>query len=557
MRKIPIGIDDFKKIRQGDYYYIDKTLLIKELLNNGSEVKLITRPRRFGKTLNMSMLRYYFERGTDISLFKGLAIEKEEEKFTTHMGRYPVIFLTLKSAKQPTWESALNQIAQGIINEFRRHVEVLESDLLRDFEKDDYKKIVSRVANEDDYKSSLQFLSNCLEKVYGEKVIILIDEYDVPLENAFMNGFYDQMIAFIRTLFESALKTNSSLAFAVLNGCLRISKESIFTGLNNLSVFSIRKNMFSAYFGFTEGEIKQFLNDYGLSDQLPEVRQWYDGYLFGRTELYNPWSIVNYVQDKIQEEVTPIAYWSNTSSNSIIRSLLERIDEEGKSEIEELIAGRNIEKIIHEEMTYQEIYNSIDNIWNFLFFTGYLTKITENRIGLSDYVTLRIPNDEVKYIFENQISSWFKEIVSQEHQKLYQALLEGDAEGLKQEINKILRGAISYMDSLEAFYHGVMVGILSGMFKKDYRVISNRESGRGRADILLLPTDIEKVGIVMELKVAKIPQDMEEKCQEAIDQIERNNYADEVREHGCSKIYEYGFAFYRKNCKINVVKKDK
>ncbi len=375
-KPLPIGVDNFKDIILDNYYYVDKTLLIKDIIDNKAKVNLFTRPRRFGKTLNISMLQYFFENAKEDNsyLFKDLKIMSQGEKYISDMGQYPVINLSLKSAKQPTFELAYECLLNEIIEEFKRHDYILKSDNL-DYEKEDYINIIKKKASLGTVVTSIKFLSECLEKYHNKKVIILIDEYDVPLENSFFRGFYDEMIDFIRSLFESALKTNDYLEFAVLTGCLRISKESIFTGLNNLEIISILNKYYDEYFGFTPEEVSKILKDYNLKDKEDTVKKWYNGYIFGNAEVYNPWSVIKFVKDLyIDNYVFPISYWANTSSNSIVKSLIEKADDDTKSEIEELIAGKTIEKPIHEDITYGDIDSSMDNLWNFMFFTGYLKK---------------------------------------------------------------------------------------------------------------------------------------------------------------------------------------
>ncbi len=560
-KPLPIGIDNFKKLITRGYYFIDKTLLIKDLLDNKADVNLFTRPRRFGKTLNMSMLQYFFEdRYNEITgekeensyLFEGLNIMTSGEKYTSHMGKYPVINLSLKSAKQGSKELAFRCLREEIANEFRRHEHILNKDILKESE-DRYRKIM----NEDDdmslYATSLRFLSNCLEKYHNKKVIILIDEYDVPLENAFFEGFYDDMIKFIRSLFESALKTNSSLEFSVITGCLRISKESIFTGLNNLEIISILNKSYEEYFGFTNKEINKICNDYDLNDKYEELKDWYNGYIFGDENVYNPWSVVRYVKDmRINGEEYPTSYWANTSSNSIVKSLIERADDKTKNEIEALIEGKTIEKPIHEDITYDEVYDTLDNLWNFMFFTGYFKKISE-RVDREDnrFIELAIPNKEVKYIFRTKILKWFNEKIKTENLSyLYTSILNGDIKVFQKEINRLLRKTISFNDAYENFYHGFIVGILSYM--DGYIVKSNRETGDGRSDIFIKPLSIFEKAIIIEIKVCNKPKEIFTKCDEALKQIEDKHYEDELNEQGYENIIKYGMAFFRKDCLVKI-----
>lgn len=464
LKPLPIGVDNFEKLITRDYYYIDKTLLIKDLLDNKADVNLFTRPRRFGKTLNMSMLQYYFEKRekNNSYLFENLNIMEAGEEYTSHMGQYPVINLSLKSAKQPNFELAYISIARRIAEEYKRHEYILKSENLKN-EKERFLKILKEQGDEGDYTDSIFFLSQCLEKYHNKKVIILIDEYDVPLENAFFEGFYDKMIAFLRSLFESALKTNSSLEFSVITGCLRISRESIFTGLNNLNIVSILNDRYAEHFGFTDDEVKKILKDYKLEEKYSVIKEWYNGYIFGSTNVYNPWRVVKYVYDLLPNiNVFPSSYWANTSSNSIVKSLIEKADSVTKKEIELLIEGKTIEKRVHEDITYDEMYDSMENLWNFMFFTGYFKKVGE-RMDEEDnyYITLKIPNKEVKYIFKNKILKWFHDKVKvKDLSTMYSAIFNKDAQTFQKELNAMLRQTISFNDAYENFYHGFTLGVL-------------------------------------------------------------------------------------------------
>ena len=550
-KPLPIGTDDFKKLISEGYYYIDKTLFIKELLDKKGEANLFTRPRRFGKTLNMSMLRYFFEdTGNEKSnaenkkLFDGLEIMSAGEKYLSHMQKYPVISLSLKSAKQPTWELAYTMLKRQIAVEFVRHHHVL--DKLSLFDQERFSLIEQQVGDIGLYIDALAFLSKCLHEAYGQTVIILIDEYDVPLENAYFNGFYQQMIDFIRSLFESALKTNPHLYFAVITGCLRITKESIFTGLNNLAINSIMNIPYGDSFGFTPEEVKKLLAYYGQTDAFSQIKEWYDGYLFGNSEIYNPWSVLNFLTnaDGLQR-----AYWSNTSSNDIVRTLIEKADLSVRAEIEELIAGGTIEKPVHEDITYQDIYSSDENLWNFLFFTGYLRSTERRMIDDQIYVTLSIPNKEVCQIYKTKVLGWFKEAVGQKDlSPLYRAILEGNASDFQEKLTGLLQDTISFYDNAEAFYHGFMDGILANM--KSHIVKSNRESGDGRYDMLIRSLDITKPIILMEFKTAKNFPSLESRAQEALEQIAEKEYDREFKNEGYQRSIRYGIAFYKKNCCI-------
>ncbi|WP_252244440.1 MULTISPECIES: AAA family ATPase [unclassified Clostridium] len=554
LKALPIGVDNFEKLITRDYYYIDKTLLIKDLLDNKADVNLFTRPRRFGKTLNMSMLQYYFEKREEDNayLFENLNIIKAGEEYTSHMGQYPVINLSLKSAKQPNFELAFKCMKEEITNEFRRHEYILKSDKLNN-EKEQYLRIVKGDDEDGLYITSLKFLSQCLEKYHNKKVIILIDEYDVPLENAFFEGFYDKMIAFLRSIFESALKTNSSLEFSVITGCLRISRESIFTGLNNLNIVSILNDRYAEHFGFTDDEVKKILKDYKLEEKYGVIKEWYNGYIFGSTNVYNPWSVVKYVYDLLPNiNAFPTSYWANTSSNSIVRSLIERADSVTKREIESLIEGKTIEKKVHEDITYNEMYDGMDNLWNFMFFTGYFKKVSE-RMDEEDnhYITLKIPNKEVKYIFKNKILKWFHDKVKvKDLSKMYSAIFSKDVETFQKELNAMLRQTISFNDAYENFYHGFTLGVLANMH--DFLVKSNREAGDGRSDIFIKSLSIFEPCVILELKVCDKPKDIFKKCDEALAQIEAKNYEEELKEEGYENIIKYGISFYRKDCVIKV-----
>ena len=551
-KPLPIGTDDFKKLISEGYYYIDKTLFIKELLDKKGEANLFTRPRRFGKTLNMSMLRYFFEdTGNEESnaenkrLFDGLEIMSAGEKYLSHMQKYPVISLSLKSAKQPTWELAYESLKESIGNEFQRHNEIL-SQLQIDTDREKFNRLQKQKGEPGDYITAIAFLSKCLHEAYGKTVIILIDEYDVPLENAYFNGFYQQMIDFIRSLFESALKTNPHLYFAVITGCLRITKESIFTGLNNLAINSIMNISYGDSFGFTPEEIEKLLADYEQTNAFSQIKEWYDGYLFGNSEIYNPWSVLNFLTnaDGLQR-----AYWSNTSSNDIVRTLIEKADLSVRAEIEELIAGGTIEKPVHEDITYQDIYSSDENLWNFLFFTGYLRSTERRMIDDQLYVTLSIPNKEVCQIYKTKVLGWFKEAVGQKNlSPLYRAILEGNATDFQEKLTGLLQDTISFYDNAEAFYHGFMEGILTNM--KSHIVKSNRESGDGRYDVLICSLDVTKPLILMEFKTAKNFPSLEERAQEALEQIAKKEYDREFKNEGYQSSIRYGIAFYKKNCCI-------
>lgn len=557
-KPLAIGVEDYKRIVDKPYYYVDKTLFIKDLIDKGGTVSLFTRPRRFGKTLALSMLKTFFEaeidqKGNKIDnshYFDGMKIMNAGEAYTSHMGKYPVISLSLKSTKQPNYQMAYQCLIDEIISAYEKHLYVLNGDALLPANKEKYQAIMEYRASEADYATSLKFLSNCLKKYHGRNVIILLDEYDVPLENAYFRGFYDQMTDFIRSLFESALKTNDSLEFAVITGCLRISKESIFTGLNNLQIISLLNNDYSEYFGFTQEEISDLLHYYSLEERQEELKKWYDGYRFGNTEVYNPWSVINYANDKIwSSALFPKPYWSNTSSNSIIRELIETADVSAKKEIEELIAGGTIRKQIHEEITYTDIHVSQDNLWNFLFFTGYLKMTNQSMEGNQIYLDLSIPNEEIRYIYQNTIREWFNQkIKSTDLTPMFQSMLRGDSEAFEDFLKKHLRESISYYDTKEAYYHGFLTGILSGL--QDYEILSNREAGNGRPDILLKPYDELNPVVIIEIKFTDKFSSMEKKCEDALQQIENKAYAAGSLDEGYKTIRKYGICFCKKSCMV-------
>lgn len=541
-----------------NYYFVDKTLLIKELLDKKGEANLFTRPRRFGKTLNLSMLRYFFEdtsyTGDEKSndrLFDGLAIMQAGEKYTSHMGKYPVVFLSLKSAKQKNYEEAFICLKEIIAKEYARYENLVKEKLANTSDEQRYRRIRNQQAERAEYLTSLAFLSDCIYEATGKKSIILIDEYDVPLENAYFAGFYDEMVTFIRSLFESALKSNPTLEFAVIAGCLRISKESIFTGLNNLRIYSVLSDNYDEYFGFTEQETADILESYGQQAGMQIVKEWYDGYRFGNTEVYNPWSIVNYIQDlQANPHAFPTPYWANTSSNSIVKELVEQADLSVKEELECLMQGGTIEKAVHEDITYDSIYESDENLWSFLFFTGYLKQCERRLEGANQYVTMAIPNTEVRYIYENTIQRWFAQ-----KQKgynisvLYTAMEQGDTARMESEITGLLEETISYYDYNESYYHGFLTGILKQNQK--YLVVSNRETGLGRTDIVLRTQRIRGgKAIILELKAVHAFRDMENGVRKAVQQIEEKRYATELERDGYREVLKYGICFYKKECMV-------
>ena len=561
-KNLPIGIEFYKKIIDENYYYVDKTLMIKELLDRQSYVNLFTRPRRFGKTLALDMIKTFFEKEFDEAgqeicnnhYFDGMKIMSAGEKYTRNMGQYPVIFLSLKSAKQPDMATALWMLKKQIANEYIRHQYILSSDVLLESEKELYKKIISLTDDNRVYADAVAFLSRCLAKYHKQKVIILIDEYDVPLENAYFTGFYQEMTAFVRSIMESSLKTNEDLKFAVITGCLRVSRESIFTGLNNLNVISIISDSFAGCFGFTKAEIAELLSYYGLEHKLKEIQKWYDGYLFGKTEVYNPWSVTSYLNGIMADKIEyPRPYWANTSSNSIIKELIESAGDTVKAELEDLMSQKTIVKPIHEDITYEDINSSPDNLWNFLLLTGYLKMIDNHFDGTQAYITMAIPNMEVRYIYESNIMEWFKKCSkSVDFTDMYHAMRNGDAENFEIFIRDYLKRSISFYDEKETFYHGFLMGLMSNL--KGYRILSNRESGDGRADLILRPFDEHNPAIIFELKYTNDSAKLSRKCEEALQQIDERRYIDELVEDGYNGIIKYGICFYRKSCKVKCSK---
>ena len=558
-KQIAIGVEDFKKIIDKGGYFVDKTLMIQSLIESQAMVTLFMRPRRFGKTLNQFMIRRFFEdertrSGERIDngyLFDGLKVTACGEEVLQHQQQYPVIFLSLKSAKQPNFEEAYKKICKALAEEFRRHQYLLEGNSLADDQKIMFQRIMAEQADYSAYNNALRFLSECLWQYHGKNTMILIDEYDVPLENAYLEGFYDQMISFIRSLFESALKTNPYLEKSVITGCLRISKESIFTGLNNLKSDSVLHTEYADSFGFTKSEVEAMITYYDLAAELPEVKRWYDGYLFNDIEIYNPWSIINYAYDrshKITQFTLP--YWSNSSSNSIIREMVGEADADAKRDLETLINGGTIEKQVHEDITDGDIHQSQDNLWNFLFFTGYLKKVGEQKDGNNLKLEMKIPNIEIATIYENSISYWFEQRIKQtDRSPLLHALETGDCEAAENFINEQLFQTISYYDYAENFYHGFMLGILTNI--GGYRVKSNRESGNGRPDIVMQTVQIRKGRvIILELKIAGSIAEMEAACDRGLAQIEALRYAEPFTNEGYPEVKKYALSFYKKECMV-------
>ena len=557
--KLPMGIEDFKRIRSEEFYYIDKTGLIRELLENESYINLFTRPRRFGKSLNMSMLKYFFEIGSDSTLFNGLEISKETELCAKYMGKFPVISITLKGASGRTFEEAMGMLRNIIGNEAMRFQFLLQSKQLTEIEHKRYEALInidkkgSYTMSDELLKDSLLILSQLLQKHYNQNVVILIDEYDVPLDKAYQSGYYDAMVELIRVLFGNAFKTNGSLHLAVLTGCLRISKESIFTGLNNFKVYTVKDVRYKEYFGFTDQEVKQMLEYYGFTDQYNAVKEWYDGYLFGNLGIYCPWDVINYCGDLRDASVEkPQNYWVNTSSNNIIRKFIDRADNTTKDEIEQLIHGKSIKKKIRQELTYRDLDSKIDNLWSILFTTGYLTQCG---IQKGDFTELVIPNKEIQWIFEEQIQEWFEAEVGKDINMLKEfgrAFEENNIEGIEKGLTSYLRKTISIRDTnakkemKENFYHGILLGLFAGM--NNWRVKSNAEAGEGYSDISI-EIDDKEIGIIIEVKYAEKAA-FDSACKEALEQIQNRNYEELLIDDGMTVIRKYGIACYKKRCKV-------
>ena len=552
------GIEDFKEIRIDGYYYVDKTALIEQVLDKRSKVTLFTRPRRFGKTLNMSMLRYFFETGTDSKLFNGLYISQNAELCEKYMGKYPVIAISLKGVDADSYTKAKAQIIKIINREARRHRLLLKSEKLDSFDKELLTQLLSRNMEEDTITSSLQELTELLEAHFSKKVVVLIDEYDVPLAKAYENGYYNEMVFLIRNLFGNVLKTNDSLAFAVLTGCLRIAKESIFTGLNNFKVYSITNTEFDETFGFTNEEVRKMLVYYGLDSHFEEVKAWYDGYRFGNADVYCPWDVVNYCEDHKENTNAELQnYWMNTSGNEVIQHFVDSMNDPHmltKSELELLVSGDTVVKQVDEMITYKELYSNIDNMWSTLFMTGYLTQRGKEPDGRYH---LAIPNREICDCMVRRVLALFKRSVSQNRELLRSfcnAMLASDASTMEHALTEYMGKTISIRDSFaksirENFYHGLLIGILGS--QGAWKATSNKESGDGFSDILIeVNEDDLRIGMVLELKYSKTENALDKECDDALQQIEDKNYDQELREKGYTKILKYGIAFYHKKCRV-------
>ena len=556
--KLPVGIENFEEIRKLGFYYIDKTRLIEQLLQGWGKVTLFTRPRRFGKTLNMSMLKSFFEIGTDKTLFDGLYISGNKELCDEHMGKYPVIFLSFKGVDGLDFITARRMLCAILKDELDRHYYLKTSDVLTDEDRTLFTKMLH--GQDDNIEDSIRMLSKLLYKHYGQKVVILIDEYDVPLDKAFQNGYYKEMVSLIRGLFGQALKTNEFLQFAVLTGCLRVSKESIFTGLNNFEINSIVDIDHDEQFGFTDDEVMKLLSDYDRSRRYPDVKEWYDGYHFGNADIYCPWDVINFAKKLVSDpSARPCAFWINSSGNDMVKRFVDKADQTTRDEIEKLVAGGFVEKQLRLDLTYDEIDNTIDNLWSVLFTTGYLTKIGEVKLPDSESYAYRlvIPNKEVREVFILQIQEWFKAVVTNDNDTmklLSKAILDKDETQLARQLNIVMSRMISILDTKapddmkENFYHGLLLGLLRGS-NPDWLIKSNRESGDGFSDILIKPEDPD-AGIVIEVKYAKEMKELDAACEAAMAQIKDKRYDETLRDEGRCDILAYGIAFCRKRCKV-------
>ena len=541
MKLIPTGIENFKELIDKDYYYVDKTNLIVNIINE--KVVLYTRPRRFGKTLNMSMLYYFFsiKEKKNSYLFNHLNISKNIDALK-HQNKYPTIFISLKDMKVPSMENQLLNFSSIIARLLDQFEDILDYDIFNDREKTLFNKYHMGIASKNELAESLLNISICLEKYYHQKVIILIDEYDVPLQSAYQNNYYDEMVDFLRSVFSSALKTNDALEKGIMTGCLRISKESIFTGLNNFTSYSILNNIGNEYFGFNENEVKQLLEDYQLSSYMNEVKEWYDGYLFGNTEIYNPWSTLMYVKNKIQDQsFKPVSFWANTSGNDLVVNYIQNGSDELHEEFEQLIQGKSLEKYIKPELTYREMDN-INNIYSFLLLTGYL-RVAED-LGENKY-KLIIPNKEVYEIYKQSFMSYFEDYTFVRKEDLYQCLVREDVDQANEILGDILSRSISYFDNQESFYHGFLVGLFSGK-----KIKSNREAMHGRFDLCILPKQIFQTALILECKHSKSVKELVSDAKEGAKQIIDNKYEDEIINDGYLHVKGYGISFYKKYCYI-------
>ncbi len=555
-KKLPIGIENFEDMIKENYYYVDKTGLIKQLLNEHGLVNLFTRPRRFGKSLNMSMLKYFFEIGNDQSIFEGLEISKEKELCDQYQGKFPMISVSLKGAKAGNYADAKAMMKYIMAAESRRLYNRMSGDKLSEKQKEQMKSLMSDNMKDTELMTALWILSSILKDYYGKKVIILIDEYDVPLDKAFENNYYNEMIILLRNMLEQSLKTNDNLYMAVLTGCLRIARESIFTGLNNFNIFSITDQYFDEYFGFTDKEVKEILQYYKVPEAFEQTNKWYDGYRFGNTDIYCPWDVINHCRAlKVEPDATPQPYWINTSGNYIVKRFIEKANQQTRREIEQLIEGKAIQKEIRLELTYNELDSTIENLWSVLFATGYLTQ--QGKPQGRTY-SLIIPNESIRQIFIEQIQEWFKETTRKDENRLKdfcKAFEEGNAEAIEEQFNNYLMKTISIRDTFttkkENFYHGVLLGLLS--YDPDWYITSNQESGDGYSDIMI-EAEQARIGIIIEVKYAENIKTLDKACQKALKQIKEKNYDQKLEEEGYETILNYGIACYKKRCKVLVDK---
>lgn len=554
--KLPVGIENFEEIRKAGFYYVDKTKLIEQLLEQWGKANLFTRPRRFGKTLNMSMLKCFFEVGTDASLFDGLYISKNKELCENYLGKYPVIFISLKGVDGLTFEEAKKMLHTIIRTEAERHYYLKNSERISVEERILFENLL--LGKSENIEDSLRLLSQMLSKHYRKKTIILIDEYDVPLDKAFQQGYYREMVSLLRVFLGQALKTNEFLQFAVLTGCLRVSKESIFTGLNNFKVFSIEDIRCDEQFGFTDEEVRELLESYQLLEHFSDVKEWYDGYRFGTTDIYCPWDVINYADQLIHEPgVTPQTYWINSSGNDLVKRFVNQADKTTRDEIEQLVAGEIVEKKIRLDLTYEEIDSSIDNLWSVLFTTGYLTQVGRAKNGIYKLI---IPNKEVREVFIFQIQKWFEQAIEKDEKSMLEfcrTLAKGDADKIQKQLMRVLGQTISILDTKardelkENFYHGLLLGLLKS--DSTWSVKSNEESGEGFADIIIRPEEPDE-GIILELKYTAEFQGMDNACKKAVNQIRERRYDEVLRNEGRNEILAYGIAFCKKRCKVVVEK---
>lgn len=555
-KKLPIGIENFEDMIKENYYYVDKTGLLKQLLNEHGLVNLFTRPRRFGKSLNMSMLKYFFEIGNDQAIFEGLEISKDKELCDQYQGKFSVISVSLKGAKAGNYEDAKKLMKYIMAAESRRLYDRMSEDKLNEKQKEQMNPLMSDNMKDTELMTALWILSSILKEYYGKKVIILIDEYDVPLDKAFENNYYNEMIILLRNMLEQSLKTNDNLYMAVLTGCLRIARESIFTGLNNFNIFSITDQYFDEYFGFTDKEVKEILQYYKVPEAFEQTKKWYDGYRFGNTDIYCPWDVINHCRAlKVEPDATPQPYWINTSGNYIVKRFIEKANQQTRREIEQLIEGKAIQKEIRLELTYNKLDSTIENLWSVLFATGYLTQ--QGKPQGRTY-SLIIPNESIRQIFIEQIQEWFKETTRKDENRLKdfcKAFEEGNAEAIEEQFNNYLMKTISIRDTFttkkENFYHGVLLGLLS--YDPDWYITSNQESGDGYSDIMI-EAEQARIGIIIEVKYAENIKTLDKACEKALKQIKEKHYDQKLEKEGYETILNYGIACYKKRCKVLVDK---